>query len=149
MAKPPKNWAKIAENQIKVTAAAANKYEAGAIASVRAGENPCHKAAQDEFIEKARTSINAAFEKGRQKKGLLRVTDADYIESIDKNAFAAGVQSPQGKKNIMKFQTIYGPVSEAIEAEIDAMPTATAADRKAKMDANFDKRLETSYKDML
>jgi len=101
-------------------------------------EAPTKKAAARVGTMKAR--FIAAVDSGKVAAGLNAVGLEDWRrDMLEKGLPRISEGAAKGEEKTQKAAAALAPQIQRIRDEIDAMPNATEADRKARMLANFDK----------
>ena len=126
----------IADKQVRRAQEAAPDYVAGVDAVT---VSPGALAAKKK--DKYRNNVIASVDKWAANTGS---TSLDYWKAKTKTKggerYASGVE--QAKDDIVAFHEEFQPFVQRVRAEVNAMPDTSKADRKAKMNANFDKMAE-------
>ena len=97
----------------------------------RVKESPTVAAARNQ--EGYLSGVRQAVEDGRWRRGLMRVTTADWQQAMESKGLpriANGAQAAQGK--IEAFMGEWLPYQESLKAKIAAMPKGTIEDAKAR-----------------
>lgn len=130
-----KSAADIAAKQVRRAQEASQDYITG-VQNVT--EAPGAKAVRKK--DKLRANFNAAVDSGKWEQNTAAVSKDQWVAAtVEKGGqrFASGVAAAQS--NIEAFHNDLQQYLSQTQAQIDSMPDATPEQRKAKMNANFDR----------
>lgn len=124
----------IADNYAAATQAKSGNYKKGIL---RVTENPAAKAATK--LEEAKRGYIDAIDSGKTARGLGRVTLAGWqgmASTKGASNFVTGTAA--AKPKVVAYQQAVAGAVQALRQEINNMPNATKADRKARANRWFD-----------
>lgn len=142
MAKARKTPQQIVDKQIRAAQNAVPDYVAG-VQSVQTSPNQLAAAKADKYL----ASIQEAVSSGRFQSANQAVSLEDWKRpTIEKGQarYAQGVAA--AKQKLLKFQSEYGPVRDAIADQVRGMPNDTFEQRMARMEAMVREAHNQPYK---
>lgn len=91
-------------------------------------------------VQTMKARFNAAIDSGKVEAGLRAVSLEDWRAAMLSKGVTRVAQGAQGAETkVADFMGELIPYTDQVRKEIAQMPNATDADRKARMNANFDK----------